>query len=349
MNFRSDNEAPIDSRILQAIIDANHGTEESYGYDRYSEQFTEQCQQLFESWCEVLPLATGTAANSIAMTLSCPPYGAILCHEDAHLNRDECGAPEFFTGGAKLIPMPGEHGKIDLDHLEHHLAGCGVHGEHESLPSTISITQCTESGTVYSLAELRRLKQIKEQYGLALHMDGARFANALVHLGCTPAELTWQSGIDMLSFGATKNGAMMAEALLVFNTDYIQQIKRLRKRSGHLISKMRFISAQLVRYVAGDLWLELAGKANQQAALFVNETQHLVDILHPVEANEVFCRLPVEWIAQLQNQGFEFHVWPGHQDVIRLVFSHSTDVATTRKLITAIVQCQSKEPAQSHA
>jgi threonine aldolase len=336
MNFRSDNEAPIDPRILQAIIDANEGCEESYGYDRYSEQFTAQCQQLFASWCEVLPLATGTAANSIAMTLSCPPYGSILCHEDAHLNRDECGAPEFFTGGAKLIPVPGSHGKMDLDYLEQHLEGSGVHGEHESLPSTISITQCTESGTVYSLAELHRLKQIKERFGLALHMDGARFANALVHLGCSAAEMTWQAGIDMLSFGATKNGAMMAEALLVFNTDYIKEIKRLRKRSGHLISKMRFISTQLVRYVQDDLWLELAGKANQQAALFATETRHQLEILHPVEANEVFCRLPIELIEQLQNQGFEFHVWPGHQDVIRLVFSHNTEESSTRQLISAI-------------
>ncbi|MFC3193763.1 threonine aldolase family protein [Marinicella sediminis] len=347
MNFRSDNEAPIDQHILQAIIDANQGSEESYGYDRYSEQFTEQCQALFETWCEVLPLATGTAANSIAMTLSCPPYGAILCHEDAHLNRDECGAPEFFTGGAKLIPMPGEHGKIDLDNLDEFLAGTGVHGEHESLPCTISITQCTESGTVYTLQELKRLKAIKEKYGLALHMDGARFANALVTLDCSPAEMTWQSGIDMLSFGATKNGAMMAEALLIFNTAYIREIKRLRKRSGHLISKMRFISAQLVRYLEDDLWLKLAKKANQQARLFTQETSQLVECLHPVEANEVFCRLPVVLIEQLKQQGFEFHVWPGHNDVIRLVFSHATRERDTKGLIAAIEAHQFRVNQQS--
>ncbi|TDR22379.1 threonine aldolase family protein [Marinicella litoralis] len=338
MNFRSDNEAPVNASILQAMIEANQGFEESYGYDTYSERFTEQCQQLFETWCEVLPLSTGTAANSIAMALSCPPYGAILCHEDAHLNRDECGAPEFYTAGAKIISIPGKHGKMDANDLDQYLANTGVHGEHESLPCTISLTQCTEAGTVYSLDELLQFKKIKEKYGLALHMDGARFANALVALGCTPAEMTWQSGIDMLSFGATKNGAMMAESLIVFNTQYIKEIKRLRKRSGHLISKMRFISAQLLRYIQDELWLKLAAHANQQAQYFFQNTQQKITFIHPVEANEVFCRLPVELIASLSEQGFEFHVWPGFNDVIRLVFSHATEQSSTDKLVQAIMQ-----------
>ncbi len=340
MNFRSDNEAPVNQHILEAIIQANQGFEESYGYDRYSEQFTQQCQQLFQAWCEVLPLTTGTAANSIAMALSCPPYGAILCHEDAHLNRDECGAPEFYTAGAKIVPLPGEHGKIDIKALQTFLANSGVHGEHESMPATISLTQCTESGTVYSLEELKAIKAIKEQYGLALHMDGARFANALCTLQCSPAEATWQAGIDLLSFGATKNGAMMAEALIVFNTKFNKQIKRLRKRAGHLISKMRYVSAQLVRYVENDLWLELAHHANSQAILFSKQTAELVELLHPVEANEVFCRLPIELIESLQKQGFEFHIWPGYKDVIRLVFSHATQQSDTEKLIKAVSQHQ---------
>jgi len=336
MNFRSDNEAPVNPTILQAIIDANHGFEESYGYDSYSDRFSQQCQQLFEAWCEVLPLTTGTAANSIAMALSCPPYGSILCHEDAHLNRDECGAPEFFTAGAKLISIPGKNGKIDIEYLDHFLANTGVHGEHESLPSAISLTQCTEAGTVYSLEELQQFKQIKEKYGLALHMDGARFANALETLACTPAEMTWQTGIDMLSFGATKNGAMMAESLIVFNTQYMNQIKRLRKRSGHLISKMRFISAQLVSYIQDDLWLKLAAHANQQAHYFYQNTQAKINFLHPVEANEVFCRLPIELIESLITEGFEFHIWPGHKDVIRLVFSHATKPSSTEHLVQSI-------------
>ncbi len=336
MNFRSDNEAPINDLILQAIVDANQGFEESYGYDNYSTLFTEKCQQLFQSWCEVLPLTTGTAANSIAMTLACPPYGSILCHEHSHMNEDECGAPEFFTAGAKLIPMPGKHGKMDLDYLDQYLAGAGVHGEHESLPSVISITQCTEAGTLYSLKELETLKTIKQKYKLSLHMDGARFANALVSLNCSAAELTWQAGIDLLSFGATKNGAMMAEALVVFNPDLTKQIKRLRKRSGHLISKMRFISSQLNAYLKDDLWLKLAQHANLMAATFKLQTNTNIEFIHQVEANEVFCRLPISLIKHLKSLGFEFHVWPGHDDVIRLVFSHATQLDQVEKLVNTI-------------
>lgn len=336
MNFRSDNEAPVNPAILQAIIEANQGFEESYGYDQFSAAFSSQCQQLFESWCEVLPLVTGTAANSIAMTLASPPYGAILCHEHSHLNADECGAPEFFTAGAKLIPMPGAHGKIDVEYLDRYLAGTGVHGEHESLPSVISLTQCTEAGTVYSLEELHQFKAIKERYDLALHMDGARFANALVHLDCSPAAMTWQAGIDMLSFGATKNGAMMAEALLVFNPHLTKQIKRLRKRSGHLISKMRFVSAQLHRYLQQDLWLEMARHANHMTQYFYQQTRERISFVHQPEANEAFCQLPLDLISQLQAAGFAFHVWPGHQDIIRLVFSHATEQTAVEQLAQAI-------------
>lgn len=336
MNFRSDNEAPVNAQIFNALAQANQGFEESYGYDAYSQQFNEQCQQLFQCWVETLPLTTGTAANSIAMALSCPPYGAIYCHESAHMNADECGAPEMFTGGAKLIPIPGAHGKIDIDALSAKLAASGAHGEHESMPAVISLTQCTEAGTVYTLDELKAFKKLKEQHGLALHMDGARFANALVSLGCTAAEMTWQSGIDMLSFGATKNGAMMAEALLVFNPKYKTQILRQRKRAGHLISKMRYVSCQLVAYLQADLWLELAQHANQQAHRFADQAG--VELIHPVQANEVFCRIPVPTIQSLREQGFAFHVWPGSEDIIRLVFSHATNPDDVSQLIQALKQ-----------
>ena len=336
MNFRSDNEAPVNDQIMKALIEANQGFEESYGYDKYSEQFKAQCQDLFQCWVEALPLTTGTAANSIAMALSCPPYGAIYCHEGAHINADECGAPEMFTGGAKLIPMPGKHGKIDIDALREKLAGSGVHGEHEVMPAVISLTQCTEAGTVYSLEELKAFKALKEEFSLALHMDGARFANALVSLDCTAAEMTWQSGIDMLSFGATKNGAMMAESLLIFNPKYKTQILRHRKRSGHLISKMRYVSSQLCAYLTDDLWLDLAKHANQQAQSFFEGCKDHVEFIHPVDANEVFCRLSAEKISELRKLGFEFHVWPGSNDIIRLVFSHATTEESVKQLTEAI-------------
>ncbi|WP_154224359.1 threonine aldolase family protein [Marinicella rhabdoformis] len=336
MNFRSDNEAPVNEHIMKALIEANQGFEESYGYDKYSVQFKAQCQDLFQCWVEALPLTTGTAANSIAMALSCPPYGAIYCHEGAHINADECGAPEMFTSGAKLIPIAGNHGKIDIDVLRAKLAGSGVHGEHEVMPAVISLTQCTEAGTVYTLEELNAFKALKEEFGLALHMDGARFANALVSLGCSAAEMTWQSGIDMLSFGATKNGAMMAESLLVFNPKYKSQILRHRKRSGHLISKMRYVSSQLCAYLTDDLWLQLANDANQQALFFYENCEGQIEFIHPVDANEVFCRLPVKKIVQLKQQGFEFHVWPGSNDIIRLVFSHATQPQAVQRLIQSI-------------
>lgn len=335
-NFRSDNEAPVHPDIMAAINKANQGFSESYGYDALSETLTAQFQQLFGCWCEVLPLTTGTAANGIAAALIAPPYGAIYCHPNSHINVDECGAPEFFSAGAKLITVAGENGKIDIDALNHQLKNSGHHGEHESMPSAISLTQCTESGTVYSLAELKAIKKTASKYGLAIHMDGARFANALVTLGVDAAQATWQSGVDLLSFGATKNGAMMAEALIIFNPAYNNQIKRLRKRAGHLISKMRFLHCQLLAYLDNNLWLQLAQHANQQAQLFANSLGNQVQLIYPVDANEVFCQMPIEHIDYLEQEGFEFHRWPGQDDVIRLVFSFATDQADTEQLIRAI-------------
>jgi len=335
-NFRSDNEAPVHPDIMQAMIDANQGFSESYGYDDLSQQLTERFQQLFGCWCEVLPLTTGTAANGIATALTTPPFGAMLCHPNSHLNVDECGAPEFFSAGAKLVTVDGDHGKINIDLLSYQLENSGHHGEHESLPSAISLTQCTESGTVYSLSELKAIKNIADKHGLAVHMDGARFGNALSTLGVSAAEATWQSGVDLLSFGATKNGAMMAEALIIFNPAYNKQIKRLRKRAGHLISKMRFIHTQFLAYLNNDLWLNLARHANHQAHMFANSVKDQVKLLYPVDANEVFCRMPIKQIDYLEQQGFEFHRWPGQDGVIRLVFSFATDQSDTKQLIDTI-------------
>ena len=338
MNFRSDNEAPVNHQIMQALIEANQGFEESYGYDPYTLKLEEHCKTLFECWCDTLPLTTGTAANSIAMALTTPPYGAIFCHHDSHLNRDECGAPEFFSHGAKLIGLHGQDGKIRAEDLASVMEHAGAHGEHESLPTTVSITQATESGTVYTLDEIKAISAVCKQHNLALHMDGARFANALVHLGCSPAEMTWKAGVDMVSFGATKNGAMMAEALIVFNARMNTQIKRLRKRSAHLISKMRYVSAQLLTYLDQDLWLDMAQHANRLAQYFYQETHKALDFLHPVEANEAFCRIPLDKIGQLREQGFGFHVWPGTQDVIRLVFSHATSEESVEHFIRSILK-----------
>lgn len=336
MNFRSDNEAPVNDKILQAIIEANQHCEESYGYDSYTLRLQEQMKQLFACWCEVIPLSTGTAANSLAAALTTPPYGSLFCYEGCHMNVDECGAPEFFADGAKLIGIQGQQGKIDLDLLEQTLEATGTHGEHECLPSSISITQSTEAGTLYSLEELQRFNKIKQKHNLYLHMDGSRIANALASLKCPIADMTWKKGIDLLSFGATKNGAMIAEALIIFNPKIAKEIKRRRKRAGHLISKMRFISAQLLAYLKDDLWLHLATHANTQANDFYHALKDSHEFVYPVQANEVFLRLHEKLIKKLQNQGFEFHVWPGSTDIIRLVFSHATQSSDVEKLIKAI-------------
>lgn len=336
MNFRSDNESPINSKILQAIIDANAGSEESYGYDQYTLKLQEVMQQLFGCWCEVIPLSTGTAANSLAITLSTPPYGSVFCFENSHLISDECGAPEFFSAGAKLIGMTGENGKIDMGLLDKTLAASGVHGEHECLPSTISITQSTEAGTLYSLDDIKQLNKIKQKHGLYLHMDGSRIANAIASMNCSVADMTWKNGVDLLSFGATKNGAMNAEALIIFNPKVGKEIKRLRKRSGHLLSKMRFVSAQLLAFLKDDLWIELANHANAMASQLYRSLKESHEFVYPVEANEVFMRLTEEKIKQLKNNGFEFHVWPGSTDIIRLVFSHSTKPQDVESLIKAL-------------
>ena len=333
MNFRSDNESPVNPKIMQAIVDANTGFEESYGYDHYTLELQKKMQRLFGCWCDVVPLTTGTAANSLATALTTPPYGAMYCSDNSHLHNDECGAPEFYADGAKLIGLSGNLGKIDIQLLEDTLAGTGAHGEHECLPSAISITQSTEAGTLYSLDEIRQINTIKNKYNLHLHMDGSRIANAVAAMGCDIAELTWKKGVDLLSFGATKNGAMIAEALVIFNPKIGKEIKRRRKRAGQLISKMRFISAQLIAYLKDDLWLELAKHANTQALTFYNATKNHYDFLYPVQANEAFLRISEEKIEHLRNEGFEFHVWPGSTEIIRLVFSHATKSEDVDKLI----------------
>ncbi len=336
MNFRSDNEAPVNSKILQAIIAANDGFEESYGYDSYSIKLQEKMQQLFGCWCEVIPLTTGTAANSLATALTTPPYGSMFCSDNSHLNNDECGAPEFFSAGAKLITIQNDNGKIDIDLLDKTLAASGVHGEHECLPAAISITQSTEAGTLYSLDEIKQINSLKQKYSMYLHMDGSRIANAVATMNCSIADMTWKKGVDLLSFGATKNGAMIAESLIIFNPKIGKQIKRMRKRAGHLISKMRFVSAQLLAYLEDDLWLQLANHANKQATDFYQALKNSHDFIYPVQANEAFLRISETDIERLQSKGFEFHVWPGSTDIIRLVFSHATREQDVQALIAEL-------------
>ena len=339
MNFTSDNTSGIAPEILQALADANVGGAAPYGNDSVTAEVNARLQDVFETGLDVFPVATGTAANSLALAAMSPPWGAIYCHREAHINTDECGAPEFYSAGAKLIPLAGGHGKLTPDTLEAALAEASPGFVHQVQPAVLSLTNATEAGTVYAPAEIAALSDIARAHGLAVHLDGARFANALVTMGCTPAEASWKSGVDVLALGATKNGALAAEALVVFNSGLAETLAFRRKRAGHLWSKMRFLSAQLNAYLADDLWLRNAGHANAMAARLAEGLAALPGcrLQHPVEANEIFIAIPNAMADALEAEGFQFYRWqPGEPTVLRLVTSFDTAAATvTAFLATA--------------
>jgi threonine aldolase len=338
MNFRSDNEAPAHPHMFEAMSEANLGYADAYAEDPWSRRLDAAFSALFETDCRVLPLATGTAANSITLAELSPPWGAILCHRLSHIHNDEGGAPEFYSHGAKLLPLDGANGKLDAGVVAKVIDGAGTHGVHNVKPAVVSITQATECGTCYRPEEVRAIAQAGHERGLTLHMDGARFANAVAFLNCSPAEITWQAGVDVLSFGATKNGALDAEAIVVFNRDErLEGMERRRKRGGHLLSKMRYVSAQLLAMLDDGLWLALARHANDQAARLARaiEAHPALSLEWPVEANEVFLRASPAELSRLQQRGFEFHVWPGYDDLARLVCSFATDAAAVDALIAA--------------
>jgi len=339
MNFTSDNEAPAHPDIMNAVVAANEGYATAYASDGFSQALKERFSELFETECHVLPLATGTAANCVALAELSPPWGAIMCHERAHIHNDENGAPEFYSAGAKLMPLPGENGRLEPQSLARAIDGAGVHGVHNVKPSVVSITQETECGTSYTPDAIRALAEVSHERGLPLHMDGARFANAVDFLSCSPAETTWKAGVDVLSFGATKNGALTAEAIVVFgHPEWLEGMERRRKRSGHLLSKMRYVSAQLLAMLDDDLWLRLAGDANARAAqLAAGIGRHPSASLHwPVEANEVFMKTEPSRLAALKEAGFQFHRWPGHDDLARLVCSWATSEADVERFLQAL-------------
>ncbi|MCA1778305.1 MAG: low specificity L-threonine aldolase [Xanthomonadaceae bacterium] len=339
MNFKSDNEAPAHPRLIEAIVAANSGFATAYSDDHWSGQLDAVFSEHFETACQVVPLATGTAANSIALASIVPEWGAILCHRQAHIENDEGGAPEFYTHGAKLLTLDGDNGKLCPQRLADAIDSSGSHGVHNVKPALVSITQATECGTSYRPDEIGAIAEAAHARGLAVHMDGARFANAVSFLGVSPAKASWQSGVDVLSWGATKNGALTAEALVIFgHPEWLEGMHRRRKRGGHLLSKMRYVSAQLLAMLADDLWLELAANANRQAARLAQAIERHPEarLEWPVEANEVFMRLAPERLAELRQQGFEFHIWPGHEDLARLVCSFATSDQDTGQLIDAL-------------
>ncbi len=336
VNFCSDNATGVAPEILRALEAANTGNAMPYGEDELTRGLQAKFCEIFETEVLVFPVATGTAANVLALSVMTPPYGEVFCHENSHINVDECGGAEFYTGGAKLRALPGAAGKISAGALEAAIAGVG--DSHHAQPAAVSLTQTSESGTVYTLDEIAEIAQVARDHNLNLHMDGARFANAVVSLGCSPAEVTWKAGVDALSFGATKNGVLGAEAVIFFKRELAEGFVYRRMRGGHLVSKMRFLSAQLDAYLDGDLWLRNARHANAMAARMAEGLAALngVSIVSPVQANEVFLRLPEAMIQGLFDRGFQFYRWGAAADSeARLVTAFNTVPADVDALLSA--------------
>ena len=336
VKFASDNVAGACPEVLDAIIKANDGDSTPYGNDQISTELQDKFSEIFEKEVIVFPTASGTAANALALATMTPSFGNVYCHKLSHINTDECGAPEFYTGGGKLVTLNGVKGKITAEELDQVISGKGI--VHHTQPSSVSITQVCETGEVYQLDEIKKISEVTHKHNLSIHMDGARFANALVSLNATPAEITWKSGIDVLSFGATKNGCMAAEAIIFFKKDLVGNVAFLMKRAGHLLSKMRFVSAQLDAYISNDVWLRNAKHANKMGKKLSDGLKNHSDInlAYPTEANEVFATFPRNKIDHLNSEGYKINEdeWDGK--AVRLVAAWNTQDSDVDHLLNSL-------------
>ncbi len=328
--FFSDNAAAVHPAVMDALVAANH-VDTAYDGDALSQSLDAAFSDLFETDCEVVWVSTGTAANSIILAHFVRPWQGILCYEEAHIEVDECGAPSFYSGGAKLMPLPGRGAKIDTAALKARIAGIRQ-DVHQVQPAAVSITNATEYGLAWRPDEIGEISEIAKRKGLKLHMDGARFANAVAFLGCAPADVTWRAGVDALSFGFTKNGAMMAEAIVFFGGSGGAGVRELKKRGGHLLSKGRFVAAQIRAMLKDDLWLANARAANAGAAKLAAACGSR--LMYRVEANELFVRLSADEAARLRGAGFDFYDWG--DGAARLVVSWDQDADAVAPLAAAI-------------
>ncbi len=341
MNFGSDNVYGVHPKIMDAIIESNQRlTDVSYCHDEGSAEVERALSKVFEKEVKAFLVLNGTGANSLALSAIVPPFGGVFCHEGAHINTDECNAPELFTGGAKLLTLVGEGNKISADGIENRLKHF-VHGEHGAKPSAISISNVTELGTVYSVNEIAAIGAVARARDMKMHMDGARFANALVALGCTPAEMTWKAGVDVLSFGGTKNGGMIIEAVVFFDTALADDFLYRRKRAGQLLSKGRYLSSQMLAYLKDGLWLDNAKQANALAQRLSKGINQLpgVRISNPTQANEVFAYMPKSLYDALETKGAHFYEWPvdgmkAGETHVRFVLSFATPVEHVDAFVT---------------
>ena len=317
MHFGSDNWAGAHPQILAALAQASEaGTARAYGGDEWTARVEQQLGAIFEAPCAVFLAPTGTAANGLALAALCRPWQSVLCHEEAHINVDECAAPEHYTGGAKIIGLPGEQAVPDASELAARLARWPIGQPHYAQPGALSLTQLSESGAVLDPDMIARLTEIPRRYNLPTHMDGARFANALAALDCSPAEITWKAGVDILCLGASKGGALACEAVIVFHPDAFparaEALKYLRKRAGALVSKHRFLAAQMLGWLADDLWLDLAKAANAQTAKLAVEVQKAgLELAWPARGNVSFALLSAQMASALNAAGAVFYPWPG--------------------------------------
>ena len=339
MDFSSDTSAPAHPSVIEALARVNSGMEGSYGNDSVTARVRTLLAATFETDdFDVWMCASGTASNALALSLICPPTGAILCHEEAHIERDERGAPEFFTGGGKLSLLSGEAARIEETALRAALAGIEHGFVHETPAHALSLTNLTESGAAYKAEQIKHYAVLAHQADLRVHLDGARLGNALVSTGATPAEMTWQAGVDVLTFGLTKTGAIGCEMILLFGDmrEKFAELQARAKRSGHMPPKMRYIAAQAVAMLTDDLWLNLAAAANKQAARLADAlcAQDGVSLTYPVDGNEVFIALPDEIAERLESAGAKFYPWPG--DCYRFVCAWSTTDAEMDALVEAI-------------
>nr|WP_295370453.1 beta-eliminating lyase-related protein [uncultured Sphingosinicella sp.] len=330
MRFFSDNAAAACPEVMAALAASNR-LDTAYDGDALSKHLDGAFSELFQKDVRAIWVATGTAANSLALAAMCPPHGSIVCHRDAHIQNDECGAPEFYTHGAKLLLAEGEGAKLTPETVQALLATVR-NDVHQVQPAALSITNATEYGLVYRPEEVAALGELARERRLGFHMDGARFANAVGRVGCSPAELTWRAGVDALSFGFVKNGGMSAEMLVFFQPELADATLYRRKRAGHLLSKGRFLAAQVLAMLEGDVWLRNARAANESARALADAAGERLVL--PVEANEIFLHVTPEEAAALRAKGFDFYDWgPGEA---RLVTSWDSDPAHVAALADAI-------------
>jgi threonine aldolase len=309
IDYRSDNTGRAAPEIIDALIRANHDTALGYGADEWTAALQRRFSELFETAVRVFPVATGTAANALSLAAISPSWGIVYCSEQAHINTSEANAASFFGGGLKLAPVGGEYGRIGARQLAEALAGIAPGQLHRGQPAAVNLTQASDLGTVYPLDEIRAVAEAAKTRGLRVHMDGARFANAVARLGCSPAEASWRCGVDIMSFGVTKNGGALCDAIVVFAPELVEGLAVQLRRAGQVWSKMRFASAQLMAYVENGLWLDMARASNAIAARLADGLAGIpgVRLVAPVEANEIFLELPSTAMDALEAHDIGFY------------------------------------------